>query len=143
MKKKKIISIIVFSIGFITLVCGVVFLIIKLVSGPRIQDGEYLVETGRFELENEPGVVWNFTEIGKGNLTTNDNLNTYDFIWTLEGDRIKIETDWLYTLNDEYKYRIDGGNLVLIDENSVEIKFVPRGGVDAEVSEDDELVVGD
>ena len=143
MKKKKIISIIVFIIGLITLIVGVVFLIIKLVSGPRIQDGEYLVETGRFELENEPGVVWNFTEIGKGNLTTNDNLNTYDFIWTLEGDRIKIETDWLYTLNDEYKYRIDGGNLILIDENSVEIKFVPRSGVDTEVSEDDELVVGD
>lgn len=143
MKRKKLISIIIFIIGLITLIVGVVFLVLRLTSGPKIQDGEYLVETGRFERENEPGVIWEFTEVGKGKLTTNNHLNDYDFIWALEGDTLKIETSWLYELNDEYKYRISDGNLILIQDDSTEIKFVPAGSIDAEVPEDDELVVGD
>lgn len=142
MKKKKIISIIIFIIGFITLAVGVVFLVLRLVSGPKIQDGEYLVSIDSFVREDEPGVVWKFTEIGKGKLTTNNDLNTYDFIWSLEGDTLKIETEWLYTLNDEYKYRIEEGNLILETEDLIEIKFIPTSSVDAEVTEDNELVVG-
>ena len=143
MKKKKLISIIVFIIGLITLIIGVVFLIIDLSKGSAVEAGEYLVETGRFELMDEPGVVWNFTEVGKGTLTTNNHLNDYDFIWAIEGDRLKIETKWLYALNNEYQYRIENGNLILTQDDSTEIKFVPAGGVDTEVPEDDELVVGD
>lgn len=143
MKRKKLISIIIFIIGLITLIVGVVFLVIDLLKGPSVEAGEYLVETGRFELVDEPGVVWNFTEIGKGILTTNNHLNDYDFIWTLEGDKLKIETGWLYTLNDEYQYRIENGDLILIKNDSTEVKLVPASSVDAEITEDNELVVGD
>ena len=136
MKKK--ISIAVFIIGIITLIAGVVFLIINLNNGPKIQDGEYLVSVGEWEEVGGPGVIWRFSEIGKGTLTTNNHLNDYDFIWALEGDKIKIETDWLYTIDDEYRYRIDRGQdlLVLIREDSTEINFRPASGVDAEVGED-------
>ena len=136
MKKK--ISIAVFIIGIITLIAGVVFLILNLNSGPKIQDGEYLVSVGEWEEVDAPGVIWRFSEIGQGTLTTNNHLNDYDFIWALEGDKIKIETDWLYTLNNEYGYRINQSEniLTLIQEDSTEINFRPASGVDAEVGED-------
>jgi hypothetical protein len=143
MKKKKILSIIIFIIGLIALIVGVVFLILDLNKGVSLQDGEYLVSVDSWVKEDEPGVIWTFTEIGKGKLTTNNYLNSYDFIWAIEDNKFKIETDWLYTLNDEFEYRIDSGNLILIQDDSTEIKFSPASSVDPEVSEGDELIVGD
>ncbi len=143
MKKKKILSIIIFIIGLIALIVGVVFLILDLNEGVSLQDGEYLVSVDSWVKEDEPGVIWTFTEIGKGKLTTNNYLNSYDFIWAIEDNKFKIETDWLYTLNDEFEYRIDSGNLILIQDDSTEIKFSPASSVDPEVSEGDELIVGD
>jgi hypothetical protein len=136
MKKKQIFSIITFIIGIITLIVGVVFLVIELTKGGSVQDGEYLVSVDSWVKEDEPNVIWTFTEIGKGKLTTNNYLNSYDFIWAIDEDTLKIETDWLYTLNNEYKYKISGGNLILMPDDSTEIKFVPASSVDAEVSED-------
>ncbi len=143
MKKKQIISIIVFIIGLITLVIGVIFLVLNLNKGASLQDGEYLISVDSWVKEDEPSVIWTFSEIGKGKLTTNNNENSYDFIWAIEDGKLKIETDWLYTLNDEYEYRIDDGNLVLIQDDSTEIKFNPTSSVDSEIREDDELIVGD
>jgi hypothetical protein len=143
MEKKKILSIIVFIIGLIALIVGVVFLILDLNKGVSLQDGEYLVSVDSWVKEDEPGVIWTFTEIGKGKLTTNNYLNSYDFIWAIEDNKFKIETDWLYTLNDEFEYRIDSGNLILIQDDSTEIKFSPASSVDSEISEGDELIVGD
>lgn len=123
---KKRISLIVLIIGLITLVAGVVFLIVRLNAGPSIQDGEYLVSVGEWTEEDEPGVVWNFTEIGKGTLTTNNHTNDYDFIWALEDGKLKVETDWLYTLDDEFEYKLDQNNNVLIlTSGETEIKFTP------------------
>lgn len=64
-----------------------------------------------------PSVVWKFTEIGKGTLTTNAHVNDYDFIWALEDGKLKIETKWLYDLNNEYDYSLDqrAGVLTLTD----------------------------
>lgn len=137
MKKKKLISIIVFIIGLIALAIGVIFLILDLDKGTSLQDGEYLVSVDEWTKEDEPGVIWVFTEVGKGKLTTNDNKNTYDFLWAIEDNKLKIETNWLYTLNDEFEYRIDNGDLVLIQDDSTEIKFHPASSVDPEVGEDD------
>lgn len=134
MKKKTTISIVIFIIGIITLVVGLVMLIVRFTSGPATEDGEYLVKIGEWALEgssdcskdeeteqdcdNEPKVIWTFTEIGKGTLTTNGHLNDYDFIWAIEGGKLKIETNWLYQLNDEYNYKLDQANskLILNDE---------------------------
>ena len=135
MKRKQLISIIIFIIGLITLIAGVVFLILKLNSGAPIEDGEYLISVDSWIREDEPGVIWSFTEIGKGKLTTNNHLNDYDFIWAIEDGKIKIKTDWLYSLNDEYGYRIEDENLILIRSDSSEIKFSPRSSVDSEVTE--------
>ena len=87
-----------------------------------ISDAEYLVSAKEWRLETddncgddsdtencESGVIWKFTEIGKGTLTTNNHTNDYDFIWVLDGDTLKINTDWLYTINDEYTYKLDKG----------------------------------
>ena len=136
--KKNLISIIVFIVGMITLVVGVVFLIIKLVGGPALEDGEYLVSAKEWALKADsdckseevetkcmPSVYWQFTEIGKGTLTTNNHLNDYDFIWSLEDGKLKIETDWLYTLENEYDYELNqrDGILILRTGNE-ELKFV-------------------
>ena len=134
MRKKPTVSIIIFIIGIITLVTGLVLLIVRLVSGPATEDGDFLVKIGEWALEgnsdcteneeteqdcdNSPKVIWTFTEIGKGKLTTNGHLNDYDFIWAIEGGKLKIETDWLYQLNDEYDYKLDQSSkkLTLDDE---------------------------
>ena len=139
-------------IGLITLVGGVVFLIIRLTAGPSVADGDFLVSVGEWKLqggecsqakcgENEKclgadgnpvvvcdgdSVVWKFTEIGKGTLTTNNHVNDYDFIWAIEDDKLKIETEWLYTLNNEYEYELDQAAQTLVLKNgSDEIKFAP------------------
>ena len=130
MDKKKIISIVIFVIGLITLVVGVVFLILHLNSGPNIQDGEYLVSAKEWILSdgtecNEStanegeqtgcpsSVIWKFTEIGKGTLTTNNHLNDYDFAWAIEDGKLKIETNWLYDLENEYEYTINQNDGIL------------------------------
>lgn len=110
MKKKLIVSIILFVLGIIALVVGLVMLIIKLLTGPAIRDGEFLVDIGEWTLEDNSSVIWNFTEIGKGKLTTNNHVNDYDFLWSVEGGKLKIETKWLYQLNDEYEYELNQGN---------------------------------
>lgn len=132
--RQKLVAIVVFVIGLALLATGVTFLILKLTAEPKISDAEYLISVGKWRLEDgtncadktesdeptdeqaeaeqgeancSPSVVWNFTEAGKGTLTTNDHINDYDFIWTIEGETLKIETSWLYTLNDEFSYEID------------------------------------
>ena len=149
---KKRISLIVLIIGIITLIAGVVFLIVQLNSGPSIADGEYLVSIGEWKLKSGKceqskcaentkcvdengqssvvcegdGVVWNFTEIGKGTLTTNNHVNDYDFVWTLEDGKLKINTEWLYTLNDEFEYTLDqNGNILTLTRGDEEVEFVP------------------
>ena len=72
-----------------------------------------------------PSLVWEFTEVGKGTLTTNGHINDYEFIWALDEDRLKIETKWLYDLNNEYTYELDQekGELTLTDgEETIVLK---------------------
>lgn len=108
-------------VGLVTLIVGVVVLIVTLNRQPAVQDAEYLITVGSWQREDAPSVVWEFTEVGNGKLTTNAHQNDYDFIWALEGDQLKIETEWLYDLNDEYSYKIKDGKLILNDQ----ITFIP------------------
>ena len=126
MDKKRIISIVVLAVGLITLVVGVIFLVLKLNASPAMADGEYLVSAGSWELDDE-GVIWRFTEIGKGTLTTNNHKNDYDFAWALEDGRMIVQTDWLYELDNEYDYTLDqeSGVLVLSDGEH-EYRFVAQ-----------------
>lgn len=119
--KKLTFSIVTLVVGIITLIAGVVILVLTLNRAPNTQDAETLVATGSWQREDEPNVIWNFTEVGKGSLTTNAHTNDYNFIWAIEGDELKIETEWLYALNDEFKYEIKDGKLIL-DKSIV---FVP------------------
>lgn len=147
MEKKRIISIVVMVIGLVTLVVGAVFLILKLTSKPAVEDGEYLVSAGNWVLEQgnncelmeddvsseetncEEGakVIWNFTEIGKGTLTTNSHLNDYSFAWALQEGRLLMQTDWLYKLDNEYEYTLNQGEGVLVlSDGENEYRFVAQ-----------------
>ena len=112
-KRKKVLSICAMVAGLVLLVVGVVFLVLNILKMNQAADGEYLVTAKSWALEGQDGVVWDFTEIGKGTLTTNNHLNDYDFIWALEDGKIKIETSWLYNLENEYDYTLDQGSGVL------------------------------
>ncbi len=132
---KKKVSMIVLILGIIALITGLVVLIINLTKGAAISDAEYLVSAKEWRLEDgtncddqkdsddevncESGVIWKFTEVGKGTLTTNNHTNDYDFVWALDGDTLKINTDWLYALNNEYTYKLDknSGKLTLETED--------------------------
>lgn len=133
MKNDKKSSIIVAAVGAVVFAIGLIVFLVNILAKPGLRDAEYLVEIGAWEREDAPSVVWNFTEIGKGTLTTNGHQNDYDFIWALDGDKIKIETDWLYTLNDEYTYTLDQGTGVL---TLGDVNFRAASSVDAEVTED-------
>ena len=142
--KKLIISIIVFVVGLATLIAGVVFLVLNRGKEAGLRDGEYLVSAKEWVLEDNtnclipgeatdgaaedvaseseasclPGVIWKFSEIGKGVLTTNQHIDDYNFIWSLEDDnKLLIETEWLRTLEDEYTYQLDKGAGVLTLRN--------------------------
>ena len=112
-KRRKIIAIGAMVVGLIMLVVGVTILVLNLAKMNQAADGDYLVSAGDWVLEGEEGVVWDFTEVGKGKLTTNGHLNDYDFIWAIEDGKLLIETDWLYTLENEYEYDLDQGAGVL------------------------------
>lgn len=123
---KKRVSLIVFIIGLLTLIAGVVFLIVRLNAGPSVADGEYLVSVGEWKEQDEPSVIWNFTETGKGTLTTNNHTNDYDFVWAIEDGKIKVNTKWLYTLNDEFDYTLDqNGNMLTLTRGDETFTFVP------------------
>ena len=123
------VSLAVFLVGVAALIAGVVILLVNLLYVPGKRDAEYLVEVGAWQLMDEPSVVWKFTEVGKGVLTTNGHTNDYGFIWAIAGDKLEIETDWLYKLENSYTYAIDqdAGRLVLTEgsgENAKTVTFV-------------------
>lgn len=123
-KKSKKWPIAVFVIGLVVLAAGLTMLIVKLVSAPAVADAEFLVSSGEWTREDEPTVVWNFTEVGKGSLTTDGGATNYDFIWAIDGGKLKIETAWLYILNNEFDYTLDqGAKTLTIKNDETEIKF--------------------
>lgn len=139
--KSRIVSIVVFVLGIFALGTGVTFLILKLNQGPVITDAEYITSKGEWALEEDGGeaVIWNFSEIGKGTLTTNSHTNDYDFIWAIDGDKLKIETKWLYTLNNEYSYTLDREKDELsLQDGENELVFKPSSGSSAEKLHEDE-----
>lgn len=138
--KKLCAGIVIFVVGMATLVAGIAVMLINLLSVPGIRNAEFLVQVGSFTREDAPEVIWNFTEIGKGTLTTNNHENDYEFIWAIEGGKLKIETDWLYDLNNEFDYKIDKetNTLTLLgEEGSADINFGATSSVDAETGQND------
>lgn len=132
-------GIIVFIIGMVSLVVGAAFLLLNIFKAPDVRDAEYLVQTGAWQREDEPTVVWNFTEIGKGKLTTNFYLDEYDFIWAMEGDKLKIETEWLYTLDDEYTYALDQtAKTLTVTHGEESYTFVPAEALTSDENSSDE-----
>ena len=142
MNKQKF-SFTIFIIGMITLIAGAVALILSFVIKPDMRDAEYLVEMGEWVEQDADSVIWKFTEVGKGTLTTNNHTNDYDFIWAIDGDKLKIETKWLTDINNEYTYKINQGEKKLtLTSDETEYVFLANvdldtaGSVDAEVTED-------
>lgn len=125
--KKKIISIATLVVGIVLLITGVVFLVLGLMKNSVVADGDYLVEQGTWTLSDSDKVVWDFKEIGKGTLTTNGHENDYDFIWALEDNKLKIETSWLYEINNEYEYEIDQlSNTLTLKADDKTYEFVAK-----------------
>ena len=106
-KQKKIAGVVTLVIGAAVMIAGLVFMLVNLFAEPGLRDAEYLVEVGTWVREDEPDVIWNFTEVGKGELTVNGGGQNYDFLWSIDGEQMIVETDWLYTLDDTYGYEID------------------------------------
>ncbi len=144
--KGKIVSLGTLIAGLVMLVVGVVFLVLGVKKASLLADGDFLVSVGEWRLEEtadatetevtncvggegancvESKVVWTFTKIGKGTLTTNGHKNDYDFKWAIQDGKLVIETDWLYALDDEYEYSLDQEARVLILKTAgAEYKFI-------------------
>ena len=129
MKKRpsKKVAIAVFVIGMAVLIAGLAVLVVNKTAQPLLDDAEFLITAGIWTREDQPGVIWDFSEVGKGKLTTDDHLNDYDFIWKIQDGKLLIETSWLYDLNNEFGYTIDQyeKTLLLTDSSSgAKIKFI-------------------
>lgn len=137
--KERKIGIGVLVVGIIALIAGIGYLVYSIINTPNASDADFLVEVKTWQREDAPSVIWEFTEVGKGQLTTNEGENTYDFTWAFDDGKLKIDTDWLYTLNDEYEFSIDQHDkkLTLKDGENGELVFVP-----SEQSLDDLTPVG-
>ena len=112
--------------GIIVLIAGVALITVKIITAPKMDDAEFLITAGEWVREDQPNVIWDFTKVGQGMLTTDKHLNDYDFIWSLEGGKLKVETSWLYDLNDEFTYSLDQNGKVLTIKNTdknIEVKF--------------------
>ena len=112
----KVASIVTLIVGLAVLVAGGVFFVLKKNEADKLGDADYLVKTGKFVMEgSDEAVEWDFTEIGKGKLTTNKHTNDYDFEWAIADEKMKIRTDWLYDMDNEYTYDVDqsAGTLTL------------------------------
>ena len=120
---KKKVGIIVFCLGMVTSVAGLTFFLVNLFTEPGLRDAEYLVEIGTWTRKDQPSVIWQFTEVGKGTLTTNAHTNDYDFIWAISGNKLEVETEWLHNLEDEFSYVLSQDEPELILNES--IVFVP------------------
>ena len=131
-KKKKIVCITVFVIGIIILIVGIVFLVLSMLKGSAVADGEYLVAAESWVLseceeEDCDKVVWDFTEIGKGELTTDGGEHKYEFKWAIEDGKLLVQTDWLYEMDNEYEYSLDQGNGVLtLRDDAGEYQFTAQ-----------------
>lgn len=95
------------AVGAAVCIAGLIFMLVQLFAEPGLADAEFLVSSGSWVREDEPSVIWNFTEVGKGQLTTNSHKNDYDFIWAISGDKLQVETEWLYTFSNEFLYKLD------------------------------------
>ncbi|MBR2586847.1 hypothetical protein IKE71_00515 [Candidatus Saccharibacteria bacterium] len=75
-----------------------------------------------WEKEGAPTVIWTFRKDGTGELTTNKS-NYYDMKWNLEQEegansfKLKITTDWLYELEDDFLLEFDRENDKLMLKN--------------------------
>lgn len=121
------IGIAVFVIGIIVLIAGVAVLVVKKTAQPLLDDAEFLITAGQWVREDQPEVIWDFTEVGKGTLTTDDHQNDYNFTWKLDNSKITIETDWLYSFYDTFDYTLNQGEKTLTVKNAdkdIEIKFI-------------------
>ena len=118
MTKQKKISIIIFILGLIVLAAGGALLGYKFLKKPSVRDGEYLVSVGEWQLEGDDSVIWKFTEIGKGVITTDAHASDFDFIWAIDGDVLKLETSWHYLVDNEYHYVLNQSeNKLTLTEN--------------------------
>ena len=122
-------SIITFAIGLAIFIGGAVFFCLDFFGTPSTRDAEYLVSVGTWAQQSEDSttsVIWNFTEIGKGTLTTNNHINDYDFLWAIDGDTLKIETAWAYALNDTFTYHLDQStNTLTLTRDDASTVFIP------------------
>lgn len=126
LSKLRKISIGVLAVGIVALVAGIGFLVYQLVSTPGADDADFLVQVKTWQREDAPSVVWEFSEIGKGSLSTNAGENIYDFDWSFDDGKLKIDTDWLYTLNDEYEFSLNqGARTFTLKTDDETLTFIP------------------
>ena len=118
---------IIFYLGIIALIISCTIFFIELADSNKVSIAERLVQVQIWEKQAAPAVKWSFRQDGTGTLTTNNDTNTYNFLWRIEDDKkLIVETKWLYDLYDEFSIKLNGDNFELFsyrtNEDSV---FIP------------------
>lgn len=87
---------------------------------------------------NANNVIWKFTEIGKGVLTTNNHIDDHNFLWALDGDKLLIEVEWLQDLYNEVTYSLDQKNETLELSDAAGHKAILKPFTEPEIKQESE-----
>jgi len=104
-KKRKTITIICSIIAFV-LITVAAFFITKALNPDSVSTADFLVAEQSWQKSDEASVVWSFSSDGTCKITTN-STETFDCSWQLIDNNLKIQTNWLKTLSDEFEIEIN------------------------------------
>ena len=141
--KKARLAIIIGSVVGSLAIIGVLlyFLVFRKVEPVVVLSDRDILVSHAWEKKDAPTVIWTFHADGTGELTTNKS-NYYDTKWSLEQEDdkqvLKIDTAWLYELNDSFEFALDRENDSFSEKNladETESVFVSLGTAEQKAAE--------
>ena len=141
-KKARLVIIIGSIVGGLAII-GVLlyFLVFRKVEPVVVLSDRDILVSHAWEKKDTSTVIWTFRADGTGELTTNKS-NYYDTKWRLEQEDdkqiLKIDTAWLYELNDSFEFVLDRENDSFSVKNlaeETESVFVPLGTAEQKAAE--------
>ncbi len=112
-------------IGIIVAV-GIVFGAIKLtefitkrnISVINMSSADFLIYESPWTRSDNPNVIWEFQEGGKGKITSGDGTETYDMTWKVENDKtLIVKTTWYSEVTDKLTLTTDREKLTFTITN--------------------------
>ncbi|MBR3319727.1 hypothetical protein IKG20_00230 [Candidatus Saccharibacteria bacterium] len=146
LSKKAKLAIIISAIvlGVIAIALVLILIVFKKTEPEVVLTDLDILTAHAWEKEGAETVIWTLNRDGTGEITTNKS-NYYDMKWTIEqGEEtqtLKVDTAWLYELNDSFSFSLDREADSFTVKNladETESVFVPLGTAEKKAAEQTE-----